>query len=532
MQTAAAYIRVSTEDQTEYSPDSQLKKIQEYARSHDFFLPEDLVFVDEGISGRSARKRPAFMKMIGMAKQKPRPFDLILVWKFSRFARSRQDSILYKSMLRKDCGIHVMSITEQLSDDPTAILIEALLEAMDEYYSINLAQEVRRGMNEKFSRGEVVSAPPFGYRMGTGRFEPDPEKAPLIPIIYRDFLNGMSCRQIAARLNGLGIRTNRGNPFESRSVKYILTNPTYLGKLRRTAENPEQSPASCQNRISASALHIRNSAAANSSSRHDKQNLSMILVDGKHLPLVDQETFCTVQNRIAEIRHMYPAAAETVPARYLLQGLVRCSSCGSILTSAEKGRSLQCHRYAKGLCTQSHHIRLDILNRAFLSGLKTDLTAPVLVPPSSETKPDTPETALIHPEKNPAANMCRINVRIRRPDAAASETDVLSHLLKQETKRMERIKTAYETGIDSLEEYRKNRKAADERLQKLKKEIKQSRLEKPALPKQVSFPLARVPALLTHKKISESAKNEMLKAFISCIIFDRSQNTIQIHYHA
>ena len=237
MKTGAAYIRVSTEEQTEYSPDSQLKKIREYAAAHEILLPERLIFLDEGISGRSASRRPAFLRMIGMAKQKPRPFDLILVWKFSRFARSRQDSILYKSMLRKDCGIHVISITEQLSDDPTAILIEALLEAMDEYYSINLAQEVRRGMNEKFSRGGVVSVPPFGYRMGTECFVPDAEKSFLVPMIFEDCLNGLTCRQIAVKLNRLGIRTARGNPFESRTVQYILTNPTYTGKLRRRTGN-------------------------------------------------------------------------------------------------------------------------------------------------------------------------------------------------------------------------------------------------------------------------------------------------------
>ncbi len=136
---------------------------------------------------------------------------MILLWKFSRFARSRQDSILYKSMLRKECGIDVVSITEQLSDDPTSILIEALLEAMDEYYSINLAQEVRRGMNEKFSRGGVVSAPPFGYRMGEEYFEIDDEKAKVVRMIYQDFLQGMPYRQIVSKLNGMGIRTNRGN---------------------------------------------------------------------------------------------------------------------------------------------------------------------------------------------------------------------------------------------------------------------------------------------------------------------------------
>ena len=147
MPTAAAYIRVSTEDQMEFSPDSQLRSIQAYALNHHIELLPAHIYLDEGISGRNTSKRPSFLQMIADAKRKPHPFDLILLWKFSRFARNRQDSIFYKSMLRRECGIDVISITEPLSPDPTSILIEALLEAMDEYYSVNLAQEVRRGMD-------------------------------------------------------------------------------------------------------------------------------------------------------------------------------------------------------------------------------------------------------------------------------------------------------------------------------------------------------------------------------------------------
>ena len=143
MKTAAAYIRVSTEDQTEYSPASQLEKIREYAKHHDYILPDEYIFVDEGISGRNTAKRAAFNCMIGMAKQKPKPFDAILLWKFSRFARNREDSIVYKSMLRKQCGIDVISISENVGDDKMAVLIEAMIEAMDEYYSVNLSEEVR-----------------------------------------------------------------------------------------------------------------------------------------------------------------------------------------------------------------------------------------------------------------------------------------------------------------------------------------------------------------------------------------------------
>jgi site-specific DNA recombinase len=164
MKTAAAYIRVSTDDQLEYSPDSQLEKIREYAAANNMILPEKYIFrEEEGISGKKAERRPEFMRMIGTAKQKPKPFDAIIVWKFSRFARNREDSIVYKSMLRKQYGIDVLSVTEQLGDDKMSIIVEAMIEAMDEYYSINLAEEVRRGMNEKVMRGEPVSIPPFGY---------------------------------------------------------------------------------------------------------------------------------------------------------------------------------------------------------------------------------------------------------------------------------------------------------------------------------------------------------------------------------
>ena len=100
MKVAAAYIRVSTDDQLEYSPDSQLEKIRLYAERNQILLPKEFIFVDEGISGRKTKNRPAFNEMIGLAKRNPKPFDVILVWKFSRFARNREDSIVYKSMLK------------------------------------------------------------------------------------------------------------------------------------------------------------------------------------------------------------------------------------------------------------------------------------------------------------------------------------------------------------------------------------------------------------------------------------------------
>ena len=83
--TAAAYIRVSDERQDEYSPDSQLKKIREYAKANGYVVPDEFVFYDDGISGKSTAKRSQFHDLIALAKEKDHPIDAILVWKFSRF---------------------------------------------------------------------------------------------------------------------------------------------------------------------------------------------------------------------------------------------------------------------------------------------------------------------------------------------------------------------------------------------------------------------------------------------------------------
>ena len=339
--TAAAYIRVSTEDQIEFSPDSQQKRIQEYADSHQILLPEAFIFVDEGISGKSADNRPAFQHMIQTARQKPHPFDLILVWKFSRFARNRQDSIFYKSMLRKECGIDVVSITEQLSDDPTSILIEALLEAMDEYYSINLAQEVRRGMNEKFTRGGVVGPPPFGYRILQGKCTPDPSTASVVPMIFSDFLSGMSCRQIADKLNQMQIQTIRGNAFEARTVRYILGNPFYLGFQRRHISNPSDGG-------------------------------SMTIVPSAHPPLIPESVFDEARHLLQLTSHPYTrSTCPSHPIR-MLDGLIRCGNCNATLTRTGQKDTLQCCRYTRGQCRVSHSVSSSYIEALILEQLQND----------------------------------------------------------------------------------------------------------------------------------------------------------------
>lgn len=475
MKIAAAYIRVSTDDQIEYSPDSQLKAIRNYAKQNDMILPEEFIFIDEGISGRKADKRPAFQQMIGTAKLKPKQFDVILLWKFSRFARNRQDSIVYKSMLRKQCGIDVISISEHLGEDNTSVLIEALIEAMDEYYSLNLAEEVKRGMQEKFSRGGVVSQPPFGYRMGDGVFVPDKNNADIVKMIFSDYISGAGIRKIATKLNDLGIRTTKGNKFDDRNIEYILTNPVYIGKLRRS----------------------KNGRDALDRFHEDHENT--IYVDGKHESIIDNEIFEKAQKKRLALKKLYKKYDRQAPVEFMLKGLVRCSNCGATLTLNAKNQSLQCYRYAKGTCNVSHSILLKKINTLIIQKIKSDLSTG------------------------------NFEVNIQRQEESNKNEIPIAAIIEKEYKKLARVREAYEAGVDTLEEYKTNKNKIQQRIKEL--ESMQPEQEAPKdIKKIMTGKFKATLDILENPDTSESTKNIALRAIVDKIIFVKPRGIVEIFY--
>lgn len=118
MRIGAAYIRVSTDDQLDISPASQLDVIMKHTKEHDVYIPPEFIFIERtGKSGKRADNRPEFQRMISIAKQKPRPFEILYVWKFSRFARNQEESMFYKGLLRKKLKIEVESISEPIAEE-------------------------------------------------------------------------------------------------------------------------------------------------------------------------------------------------------------------------------------------------------------------------------------------------------------------------------------------------------------------------------------------------------------------------------
>lgn len=447
--TAAAYIRVSTEDQAEFSPDSQLLEIRRYAALHNIVIPDEYIFIDEGVSGKTARHRPAFNRMIGTAKIKPKPFDLILLWKFSRFARSREDSIVYKSMLRRELGIDVLSISEPVGGDKMSVLFEAMIEAMDEYYSINLAEEVRRGMTQRAREGRHNTYAPFGYYIENGCYMPDGANAKVVCKIFSDFADGKQIADLVRELDALGVKSRFGNPLSRRALTYMLSNPVYAGQMRW------------------------NTAAG-----------AAVLTRGVHQPLIDRALFERTQQRLARLRAQYPSHARQDGSAYLCKGLVKCSHCGATLTRA--GRGLQCSRYSAGQCPISHYISLKRLDQAVCERLRCDLgDLSVPLPPS---KPPASPSAL--------------------PDA----------LLARERAKLDRLRASYESGADSLEEYRASKARVLDRIHRLEAQ------------KSAAEPSAASEGQELSDGVSLEEKNRILRSFVSKIVFDRPGRRLTIFY--
>lgn len=236
----AIYARVSSDRQdVDLSISAQFRAVRQWAAANGHEVVAE--YVDEAQSGRTAN-RPVFQEMIGDARATPRPFEGILVWKLSRFARSREDSIFYKSLLRK-AGVTVTSINEPVDDGPAGQFFEGIIESMDEFYSANLAQDVTRGMREAASRGYWVSSQtPYGYRrerVNDGGKERttlviEPGQAAVVEEMFALSGSGQGTKAIAVALNERGVPAPRG-----RHAGHCRPAPVRLG----ASAPPVQSPA-------------------------------------------------------------------------------------------------------------------------------------------------------------------------------------------------------------------------------------------------------------------------------------------------
>jgi site-specific DNA recombinase len=311
----ACYARVSSDRQAakDLSIPAQLKALKNYASERGWQVVAE--YVDEAESARTA-DRPRFKEMVAAAKAKSKLFEAILVWKLSRFARNREDSIIYKSLLRKK-GIQLISINERIDDTPSGKLLEGIIEVVDEFSSDNLAQDVIRGMREKALKGYFCGGKvPYGYKVVKvmdgqvlrSKLEPDETTAPVVQRIFGECLDGSGVKEITKKLNKDGVSGPRGKTWCTTSVYQVITNEAMMGTLvwgkRRTA----------------------------------KESL-MVRVENAWRPITDGETFRRAQAALSS-RSPKVVKPRSITSNYLLGGMMRCSECGASMIghAAKSGR--------------------------------------------------------------------------------------------------------------------------------------------------------------------------------------------------
>ena len=225
MTRAAIYARFSSSRQREESIADQVRVCRAYAADHGMEVAR--TYSDEARSGTDASRRPGFQRCIADAQRGL--FDVLIVYKVDRFARNRFDSATYKSKLRK-AGVDLVSATEAVPDGPEGIILDSVLEGMAEYYSANLSQNIRRGIEGNALACRHNGQRVFGYACAEdGTYRIDGDAAAAVESAYRMAASGETMASIARSLNDRGFRTTRGGKWACKGVGKMIRSPRYRG---------------------------------------------------------------------------------------------------------------------------------------------------------------------------------------------------------------------------------------------------------------------------------------------------------------
>ncbi len=278
MKTAVIYARYSCDKQTEQSIEGQLRVCQEYAKRNDILILK--TYIDQAMSGTNDN-RPDFQKMIKDSARKE--WDYVLVYKLDRFSRNKFEATIHKKTLR-DNGVKVLSAMENIPDTPEGIILESLLEGMNQYYSAELSQKVKRGMRETrlkgyFQGGNVL----YGYKLDGRKLVIDEIHSEVVKRIFEEFSKGICVREIIARLTAQGIYRN-GKPLAMNTVYNILRCERYTGIYRKGEE----------------------------------------VIDNMYPAIIPQDLFDSVQAILKTYQH----GKNSIEVTYLLRNKLKCGYCG------------------------------------------------------------------------------------------------------------------------------------------------------------------------------------------------------------
>ncbi len=331
MKTAVIYARYSSDNQTEQSIDGQLRVCHEYAQRNDILILG--TYIDRAMTGTNDM-RPDFQRMLKNSAK--REWNFILVYKLDRFSRNKYEMAMHKKTL-KDNGTKVISATEFIPDTPEGIIFESMLEGYAEYYSAELSQKVRRGINESRLKGNLTGGRVlYGYKNVNKKAVINEEQAQVVRYIFEEYSKGVYVKDIIASLTRRGIFYN-GKPFNRTTVYKILGNERYSGIYRRGEQ----------------------------------------VFENTFPRIVPKEIFDKVKGKIDNNKY----GKTSVKTEYLLKGKLKCGYCG-LSINAENGTSRNGERKYYYKCWGRKHgtnckkapIQKDLLERIILDEVINQLS--------------------------------------------------------------------------------------------------------------------------------------------------------------
>jgi len=241
---ALIYLRVSTKEQVQkdettegYSIPAQREACLRYVSDHGWSVADE--FVDAGESARSA-DRPNLKAMLARVCQGD--VAAVVVHKIDRLARNIEDHVAIRAALRK-AGVQLVSVTENIEESASGRLVEGIHALMAEFYSANLASEIKKGMTQKAKMGGWPQRAPIGYLNSRQRLEgreiakvvPDPQRAFLVKEAFRLYSTGdYSLPELQSALAAKGLTSpasKNGNPPVISKLAKMLADPFYVGEV-------------------------------------------------------------------------------------------------------------------------------------------------------------------------------------------------------------------------------------------------------------------------------------------------------------
>ena len=280
MKKAVIYARYSSHRQREESIERQLEICHKFAEDNGYEVIAE--YCDREQSGRTDN-RLNFQKMMKDAER--REFEAVIILKQDRFARNRADSQMNKFRLAA-FNIRVLSATEPIPEGSSGILMEALLEGIAEYYSVELAEKVADGMMRNAQSGLTNGgARTYGYNIEEKRYVINPHEAEVVRVVFDMYAEGDTVRSILQYCSDRGYKTPQGREFGYNFIDRMLKNKKYIGLY----------------------------------SWGDVEQTTSIA------PIVDERVFAKVQKRMAE--NSNTGARKNAKEDYVLVGKAFCGCC-------------------------------------------------------------------------------------------------------------------------------------------------------------------------------------------------------------